>query len=119
MLVSGHGWRFFFLCLKGCRKKGSALDTDARKSETTVQRRDNWNVGEIRMLLDMWADDKIKESLDSSGRNIVVYRRTADRFNRALRYGEPGTDGLPQALGGLPAERGLQKTGKFIAFTGL
>ena len=72
-------------------------DTDARKSETTVQRRDNWNDGEIRMLLDMWADDTIQESLESSGRNIVVYRRIADRFNRALRYGKPGTDGLPDS----------------------
>ena len=71
-------------------------DTDARKSETTVQRRDNWNDGEIRVLLDMWGDDKIQESLESSGRNIVVYRRIADRFNRALLYGEPGTDGLPE-----------------------
>ena len=71
-------------------------DTDARKSETTVQRRDNWNDGEIRVLLDMWADDTIQESLESSGRNVVVYRRVADRFNRALRYGEPGTDGLTE-----------------------
>ena len=71
-------------------------DTDARKSETTVQRRDNWNDGEIRVLLDMWADDKIQESLESSGRNIVVYRGKADRFKWALRYGEPGTDGLPE-----------------------
>ena len=42
----------------------------------------------------MWSDDMIQESLESSGRNIVVYRRIADRFNRALRYVEPGTDGL-------------------------
>ena len=53
-------------------------DTDARKSETTVQRRDNWNDAEIRVLLDMWADDKIQELLESSGRNIVVYRGIAD-----------------------------------------
>ena len=66
---------------------------DARKSETAV-RRDNWTDGEIRVLLEMWSDDRIQESLESSGRNIVVYRRIADRFNRALRYGEPGTDGL-------------------------
>ena len=66
---------------------------DARKSETTV-RRDNWTDGEIRVLLDMWADDRIQESLESSGRNIVVYRRIADRW--ALRYGEPATDGVPE-----------------------
>ena len=46
------------------------------------------------MLLDQWSDDRIQESLESSGRNIVVYRRMADRFNRALRYGVQGTDGL-------------------------
>ena len=57
----------------------------------------NCNDWEIRVLLDMWADDKIQESLESSGRNIMVYRRIADRFNRALRYGEPGTDGLPDS----------------------
>ena len=72
-------------------------DTDAMKSETTVQRRHNWNAGEIRVLLDMWADERIQESLESSGRNIVVYMRIADRFNRALRYGEPETDGLPES----------------------
>ena len=48
------------------------------------------------MLLDLWADDRIQESLESSDGNIVVYRRIADRFNRALRYGEPGTDGLSE-----------------------
>ena len=68
---------------------------DARKSEAAV-RRDNWTDGEIRVLLDMWSDDMIQESLESSGRNIVVYRRITDRFNRALRYVEPGTDGLPE-----------------------
>ena len=69
-------------------------DTDARKSETTVQRRDNWNDGGDQGVARYVG--KIQESLESSGRNIVVYRRIADRFNRALRYGEPGTDGLPE-----------------------
>ena len=50
------------------------------------------------MLLDRWSDDRIQESLESSGRNIVVYRRIADRFNRALRYGVQGTDGLPERI---------------------
>ena len=52
-------------------------NTDARKSETTVPRRDNWTDGEIRVLFDIWADDRIQESLESSGRNIVVYRGIA------------------------------------------
>ena len=59
-----------------------------------ARRRFDGTDGEIRVLLDMWADDRIQESLESSGRNIVVYRRIADRW--ALRYGEPATDGVPE-----------------------
>ena len=71
-------------------------DTDAAKNEIIIQRRDNGNDWEFRVLLDPWADDRIQESLETSGRDIVVYRHIADRFNRVLRYGEPGTDGLPE-----------------------
>ena len=48
-------------------------DTDARKSETMVQRRDNWNDREIRVLLDMWAGDKIQESPQYRG--VSAYSR--------------------------------------------
>ena len=37
-----------------CDMSESNDTTDAGKSETTVQRRDNWNDGEIKVLLDMW-----------------------------------------------------------------
>ena len=47
-------------------------DTDAGKNETIIQK---WNDG---MLLDPWADDRIQESLETPGRNIVVYRRRTD-----------------------------------------
>ena len=45
---------------------------------------DNWNDEEIRVLLNLWADDRIQESLESFGRNIVVYRRMADRFSMMI-----------------------------------
>ena len=49
------------------------------KCEET-QRRDNWDDEEVRMLLEVWGDDRVQADLEGIGRNITMYRRIADRL---------------------------------------
>ena len=52
-----------------------------------TQRRDNWDDGEVRHLLEVWGDDRVQADLEGNGRNITIYRRIADRLNRGLGEG--------------------------------
>ena len=54
------------------------------KDSPSQTRRDNWEDGDVRMLLDIWADDRVQADLEGTGRNITIYRRIAERLNRAV-----------------------------------
>ena len=59
---------------------------EARRSGGSFghKRENNWVDAEIRLLVDLWGDDQVQSDLVSSCRTIVVYRRIADRLNRAM-----------------------------------
>ena len=61
-----------------------------RTSHAQTQRRDNWDDGEVRILLEVWGDDRVQADLEGTSRNITIYRRIADRLDRGL--GEVGTN---------------------------
>ena len=54
------------------------------EARRVTKREHNWVDAEIRLLIDLWGDDHVQSDLVSSCRNIVVYRRIADRLNRAM-----------------------------------
>ena len=55
-----------------------------RRIEARRSGENNWVDAEIRLLVDLWGDGQVQSDLESSCRNIVVYRRIADRLNRAM-----------------------------------
>ena len=52
-----------------------------------TQRRDTWDDGEVRILLEVWGDGRVQADLEGTGRNITIYRRSAVRLNRGLGGG--------------------------------
>ena len=63
----------------------SAESRQEEAAAASVTKRENNLVdAEIRLLIDLWGDDQVQSDLESSCRNIVVYRRIADRLNRAM-----------------------------------
>ena len=68
--------------------QSSSSSAESRQEEaaaaSVAKRENNWGDAEIRLLIDLWGDDQVQSDLESSCRNIVVYRRIADRLNRAM-----------------------------------
>ena len=50
------------------------------KDSPAQRRRDNWYDGDVRLLLEVWADDHVQADLEGTGRNVTIYQRIADRF---------------------------------------
>ena len=72
------------------QSQSSSTSAESRKeaAAASVTKRDNnWVDAEIRLLIDLWRDDRVQSDLESTGRNIMVYRRIADRLNRAMPGG--------------------------------
>ena len=51
-----------------------------------------WCDSSTRALIEIWNDQNIQEQLEGSTRNIIVYRRMADRLNRVLGLKEGDGD---------------------------
>ena len=72
------------------QSQSQSLSTSAESRQeeaaaaSVTKRENNWVDAEIRLLIDLWGDDQVQSDLESSCRNIVVYRRIADRLNRAM-----------------------------------
>ena len=68
------------------QSQSQSLSTSAESRQeeaaaaSVTKRENNWVDAEIRLLI----DDQVQSDLESSCRNIVVYRRIADRLNRAM-----------------------------------
>ena len=60
------------------------IEEEEAAAASVTKRENNWVDAEIRLLIDLWGDDQVQSDLESSCRNIVVYRRIADRLNRAM-----------------------------------
>ena len=73
------------------QSQSSSSTAESRKEEAaaaSVTKRDNnWVDAEIRLLIDLWLGDRVQSDLETTGRNIMVYRRIADRLNRAMPGG--------------------------------
>ena len=61
-----------------------AIKMSQTKDSPSQTRRDNWDDGDVRLLIDIWADDRVQADLEGTGRNITIYRRIAERLNRAV-----------------------------------
>ena len=70
------------------QSQSPSTSAESRQEEaaaaSVTKRENNWVDAEIRLLIYLWGDDQVQSDLESSCRNIVVYRRIADRLNRAM-----------------------------------
>ena len=60
------------------------------KDSPAQSRRDNWDDGDFRLLMEMWPDDRGEVYLGGTGRNVIIYRRIADRFEWCAGRGRRG-----------------------------
>ena len=59
-----------------------------KDTHTKLQmQQDNWDDGDVHLLLEIWADDRVQAELEDNGQNITAYRHIADRLNRMLAEG--------------------------------
>ena len=61
------------------------------EAASVTKHENNWVDAEVRLLIDLWGDDQVQSDLESSCRNIVVYRRIAMQVNRWTLWGQWST----------------------------
>ena len=60
------------------------------KDSPAQTQRDNWDDGDIRLLYEIWSDDRVQSDLGGTDRNFTIYRRIAARFECCAGRGQGG-----------------------------
>jgi len=69
------------------QSRASSLLVVHTPTKDTQMRRDNWDDGDVHLLLEMLVDDRVQAKLEDTGQNRTTYRCIADCLNCMLAEG--------------------------------